>query len=393
VTRLVHVLHTTPYFAPAYEYGGPPRSILALCKAQQLAGMTVEVFTTTGKLDGELPAAPGGTVYQGVRSRYFARSSPKALFLAPSMRHPLAAAARDVDIVHGHTLFNATAWLTANAAIRAKAPLVISTRGMLTQRALKFHEFRKRAAWLLFDRRALRYARLLHASSRDEADALRESFPGRRVVEIPNAVEFDAAAVTAGAARSVRDHMALDPSRRFILFLGRVHPIKRLDLLADAFRQVAARVDDVDLVIAGDGVAAVRAGVDDRLREVSNRVRWAGPVLGTSRDVLLAQASALVMCSDTENFGMSVAEALAAGVPVVVTRTCPWQIAADAGAGFWVEQSAEAIADALLCVLGDAVAATVMGERGRALARREYSLEAVGDRWITAYRDLIAADP
>jgi glycosyltransferase involved in cell wall biosynthesis len=97
------------------------------------------------------------------------------------------------------------------------------------------------------------------------------------------------------------------------------------------------------------------------------------------------------MCSDSENFGMSVAEALAAGVPVVVTRTCPWQAAADAGAGFWVDQSSDAIADALLRVLADAAAASVMGERGRMLARREFSLAAVGQRWTAAYRDVIAA--
>jgi len=77
---------------------------------------------------------------------------------------------------------------------------------------------------------------------------------------------------------------------------------------------VAGRIDDVDLVIAGDGSSAVRATVEERLHKVSDRVRWAGPVLDASRDALLAQASALVMCSDSENFGMSVAEALAAGV-------------------------------------------------------------------------------
>jgi glycosyltransferase involved in cell wall biosynthesis len=387
----VHVLHTTPYFAPAYGYGGPPRSILALGKAQQLAGITVEVFTTTASPDAELAAAPDGSSYRGVPVRYFPRTYPKALFLAHAMRHPLAAAARDVDVVHGHTLFNATAWLTADAAIRANALLVISTRGMLTEQALRFHAQRKRAAWWLFDRRAVGHAKLLHASSRDEADALRRMFPDRRVIDIPNAVEFNRAAVSVEATRAVRARLALEPSRRFILFLGRIHPIKRLDLLADAFSQVAARIDDVDLVIAGDGSSVVRATVEERLHKVSDRVRWAGPVLDASRDALLAQAAALVMCSDSENFGMSVAEALAAGVPVVVTRTCPWQAAADAGAGFWVDQSAEAIADGLLRVLGDAAAATVMGERGRTLARREFSLEAVGHRWIAAYRDLIAA--
>jgi glycosyltransferase involved in cell wall biosynthesis len=389
----VHVLHTTPYFAPAFGYGGPPRSILALCKAQQQAGIAVEVFTTTGNPDVELPEAPNGTRYDDVPVRYFPRWHPKTLFLSPAMRRPLVAAARAVDVVHGHTLFNATAWLTADAAMRARAPLVISTRGMLTARALQVHRRRKRAAWWLFDRRTVARAAVLHASSREEADMLRAMFPGRHVVEIPNAVEMDLASVTPDAAGAIRRRVALDPSRRFVLFLGRIHRIKRLDLVADAFRAVAARFADVDLVIAGDGSSAVRATVDARLRAVASRVRWSGPVVDAARAALLSQASALVMCSDSENFGMSAAEALAAGVPVVVTRTCPWKAAADAGAGFWVEQSADAIAEALTRVLADPKAAAAMGERGRLLARREFSLEAVANRWLAAYREAIAAAP
>jgi glycosyltransferase involved in cell wall biosynthesis len=185
----------------------------------------------------------------------------------------------------------------------------------------------------------------------------------------------------------------LASGRPFVLFLGRLHPLKRLDLLAAAFLRLASHRPDVDLVIAGDGLPTLRRAIEVALRSVGDRVRWLGAVGETQREALLLEASVLVLCSDSENFGMSVAEALAAGLPVVVTRTCPWQSVADAGAGLWVEQSADAIADALRQIIDDPVRASAMGDRGRALAARAFSLDAVGRRWADVYQGLAAGSP
>jgi glycosyltransferase involved in cell wall biosynthesis len=109
---------------------------------------------------------------------------------------------------------------------------------------------------------------------------------------------------------------------------------------------------------------------------------------------LLAEARALVMCSDSESFGMSVAEALAAGTPVGCdphvsvaidrTRQTP---------GFWVPQHATAIADALRCLIADADRASAMGARGRALAAAEFSTQAVASRWSALYASLAQMSP
>jgi glycosyltransferase involved in cell wall biosynthesis len=386
----VHVLHTTPYFAPAFGYGGPPRSILALCHAQQQAGIDVEVYTTTANVNDELPTSASGTVYEAVAVKYFRREAPRWLLRAPSMRTPLITAAGRANAMHVHTLFNATSWLAGSAARQTGCPLVLSPRGMLTPAALKFHAVRKRAAWGLFDRRTVEAASVVHASSESEAQMLRTMLPQKRIVEIPNAVEFDGSRVTPAVRQQARAAAGLPGDRRFVFFLGRLHPLKRLDLLAAAFLMLAARCPDVDLVLAGDGSPSVRRDIEAMLRSVSARVRWVAAVGDIHREALLLEASALVLCSDTENFGMSVAEALAAGLPVVVTRTCPWRSVADSGAGLWVEQSGDAIADALQQIMDDPLRAAAMGDRGRALAARVFSLGAVGRRWAEVYQELAA---
>ena len=146
------------------------------------------------------------------------------------MRQPLMAAAGRANAVHLHTLFNGTSWLAASAARQTGCPLVLSPRGMLTPAALRFHAVRKRAAWWLFDRRTVDAAAILHASSEEEADMLHTMLPHKRIVEIPNAVEFDGSRVTAAARQQVRAAAGLVAGRRYVLFLGRLHPLKRLDL-------------------------------------------------------------------------------------------------------------------------------------------------------------------
>ena len=180
--------------------------------------------------------------------------------------------------------------------------------------------------------------------------------------------------------------------RRYLLMLGRIHPIKRLDLLAGAFARVAHAVADVHLVIAGPDEGGHRAAVEPLFAASASRVHWCGAVEPSIKHGLLAGASALVACSDSESFGMSIAEALSAAVPVVVTHTCPWPVIAQADCGFWVAQSAEAIADGLSAILQQPDQARAKGARGQTLARREFSANAIGARWAAAYAECLAGD-
>ena len=148
---------------------------------------------------------------------------------------------------------------------------------------------------------------------------------------------------------------------------------------------MAARPFELDALTARDFTIAVAP-----LFEASGvPTRWLGPVEGEAKAALLTAARALVLCSDSESFGMSVAEAMAAGTPVVTTSTCPWQEAAEAGAGFSVPQTAEALAGALDAILLDAARAREMGARGRALVQERYTWHAAAARLAAEYRLLV----
>jgi glycosyltransferase involved in cell wall biosynthesis len=164
-----------------------------------------------------------------------------------------------------------------------------------------------------------------------------------------------------------------------------------VDLLIEAFALARARRPDAQLVIAGPDEAGLGSMLKSRAREAAGATIWLGEVDRQRARSLLAAASALVMCSDSESFGMSVVEAMDAGVPVVVTKTCSWSEVEQHGAGFWVEQRADAIAEALLRILERPDLAHEMGARGRALVAARYGWDVVARSLAAHYADVVAA--
>jgi glycosyltransferase involved in cell wall biosynthesis len=381
----MRVLHVTPYFAPAFGYGGPPNSILGLCRALQAEGVDVEVFTTTADGTRELrPSPPEGDRYAGVLVRYFPLATPRRMFQAQGLGAALAAAAARADLIHIHGLWTLPAWTAARIARRLDIPYVISPRGMLDAGSLAHHAARKRIAYWTVERRNLAGAAFLHATSAVEAKALEARGAGAPVITLPNGVEAPAAGPPARGA--FRGRLGIPPGAPLVMYLGRIHPIKRLDLLAAVFERLREARPDAQLVIAGADEAGYRRALEPHFARSGPSVHWTGALGEAEKWALLADADALVLCSDSESFGMSIVEAMAAGLPVVITQTCPWEEVETARAGFWVPQDAEAIADGLQEILAQPAKAREMGERGRWLVRSRYAWDTVAAVMTERYR-------
>jgi glycosyltransferase involved in cell wall biosynthesis len=364
----------TPYFAPAFRYGGPPRSILGLCQALGRSGVDVEVFTTTANGDDPLPPAPDGVEYQGVRVRYFPLAWPRRYWRAAGLSGAVRRAAAGADLIHVHGLWNLTGWAGVRAARAAGIPYVISPRGMYQRPALSRHRTLKTMAFWVAERRHLAGATLLHATSAPEADALSQFGP--RVALIGNGV--DSRMATPDQVAALRRRFDVPADADIITFLGRLHPIKRLDLLADAFTRLRRGGARAVLVIAGPDEGGHRRAIEPLFGEVSADIRWAGALDGDDKWALLAASRALVQCSDSESFGLSVAEALAAGVPVVVTDRGAWTEMPAVGCGELVAHDGAAIAAALARLIADPAEARAMGERGRAWILRTFGWDEIG---------------
>ena len=381
----VRVLHVSPYFPPALPYGGPPVSVLGLCQGLQRAGVQVEVVTTTANGDAQLPAsAEGGDQYGGVRVQYVKSAFPRRFFGA-RVRGPLLAALARADVCHIHGVWNVPEWWASYLARTRRLPYVVSPRGMLQPQAVRRGRWRKTVAYQLLERTNLRGAALLHATSEQEADALRGLELGVPIATVPNGVELECAE---RAPRGYRRQLGIPPDGFLILFLGRMHRIKRLDLLAGAFDELRMTHASAHLVLAGHDEHGLIPGLTKRLSAHAGAVHALDAVQGTDKWALLRDADVTVQCSDSESFGMTVVESLAAAVPAIVTRTCPWPEIETRDCGLWVDQNASAIAAALRTLADDPSRRQRMGARGHAFARERYGWDAIAPAMSRLYTEL-----
>ena len=360
-------------------------SVLGLCQGLQRAGVEVEVVTTTANGGASLPPSPpGGEVYDGVPVRYAERSFPRRFF-GGRVRGPLVEALSRADVCHIHGVWNVPEWWASYLARTAGVPYVISPRGMLQPQAMQRGRRRKAAAFALLDRRNLAGAALLHATSDLEAVAIRALGLGVPIAVVPNGVDLHGAREASGGYRA---RLGIPGGAFVVLFLGRMHRIKRLDLLAGAFAEARATHRDMHLVLAGHDEDRLVPDLLKQLAGHADHVHAIDAIYGADKWDLLKDADVMVQCSDSESFGLSVVESLASGVPVVATRTCPWSELEARDCGFWVEQTAPAIAAALRTLADDPARRAQMGERAAAVARDQYSWDALAPRMVRLYADL-----
>jgi len=377
----VRILHVCAYFAPAFSYGGPPRSVLGLCKALRSLGVDAEVLTTTANGADELTA--GRREFEGVPVEYVPRSFPKRFFNAAGFGRRLDELLPGFDLTHIHGLWNLAVWKACAAARRNKKRYVVSPRGMLDAGSFQRRSWLKRIAYPLVERNNLSNAAFLHATSEAEAEGIHRLNLPTPVEVVPNGVDFLDPDLQAG--RALRTKLGIGEVDPVALYLGRIAPLKRLDLLAAAFKIVLHSMPNAKLLIAGPDEGNHLASLRKQFAPLGGSAHFLGEIDGEGKRGLFAAADVSVCCSESESFGMSIAEGLGAGVPAVVTKTCPWADLNEVGAGRWVEQSVTAMAAGMIEALADLPRAKRMGETGRTLVRDKYSWDGVGRAMIGLY--------
>ena len=390
VEKSLRLLHVVPTYLPAVRYGGPIRSVHALCRALAANGNDVDVFTTNvdGPFDSAVPLGRPVDI-EGVKVTYFPSRLLRRLYWSPAMGRALASAVGKFDVVHVHAMFLWPTWAGARAARRHGVPYVLSPRGMLVPELIRRKSRFVKNAWIaLIDRTNLEQAAAIHTTSEVEAAHL-ASFRWRlrQVVTIPHGVDDplpksdapvspDIASVVGGGA--------------IVLALGRISWEKALDRLIAA----VAIVPQARLVIAGndaDGQAAYLAAEAKRLAATTRVNIIARHVEGADKEALFAAARLFAMTSLSENFGLAAFEAMRRGLPVLTTPDVGMaEVVRETGAGVVVDASPQAIASGINQILRDPSAAARMGEAGRARVMALYDWSSVARRMETLYRALPA---
>jgi glycosyltransferase involved in cell wall biosynthesis len=313
------ILHVIANLAP--RYGGPAKACWEMARAVAQLGHEVSIYTTNQDGPGELAVPTDRPVWRdGVEIRYFPIQPPRfwgtSLPLAFALRQKIPA----VDLVHIHSLYLFHDLVAGHYCRKYAVPYVMRPQGTLDPFIYRRHRGRKRLMEGLFEHRNIRQAAALHFTTAEEQElAAPFTFQTPRLV-VPLGIDFDEFAVMPDPGQ-FRSHHPEIGDKPIILFFGRVNFKKGLDILAEAFGAVARRREDAHLVIAGpddEGWGArVRTWLDER--GVLARTTFTGMLLGSEKLAVLRDATMFVLPSYSENFGLAVIEAMAAGLPVIIS--------------------------------------------------------------------------
>lgn len=362
--RLVHVVPRVDR-----EASGLSQAVPNICRSLVDAGDQVELLCTAAR-DGLGPAT----------IKVFPSWSMISSFsISPSLALELVRARSQADIVHNHSLWTFVSVLPGILVPGGKAKLVCSPHGTLSPWALSISRRKKRALWP-FQRLSLSRASLLHATSNVEAEQIRAIGIAAPIAIIPNGVDIPAL-----------DSPVRKGPRRTLLFLSRIHITKGIDRLLHAWRALQHKHPEWDLVIAGKDETSYLSVCRQLVQDLGlERVSFPGPVYGDAKSVAYRAADLFVLPSHSENFGLVVAEALAHGCPVVVSKGAPWQKLGEHDCGWWTDISVPALTSTLDMAMSCSPEGLVrMGENGRSWMEREFSWEHAAESMQSAYEWLL----
>lgn len=393
----MRIVHAVPSLS--MRTGGLAVAVVEAAVATERVGVSNCIVATdlpgtpTSRLRGPVAPEELPPRLDEIEVRIARATWPRRLAYSRELDRALAGEVRRADLVRIHSLFLFPQYAAFRHARRLGVPFVVSPHGALDPFLRPRGRLRKRIVGLLWQDRMLRNAAALHLTSDEEARLVHDIAPAVPRVVVPNGIWCDDFRDLPDGV-SFRQRYLNGYRGDIVLSLGRITYKKGLDLLIRAFAEPELRTSNAVLVLAGPDDEGLRPPLEQLARELGlqERVVFTGMLNGVDRLHALGAATVWALPSHTENFGIAVVEALAAGLAAVISPAV--NIAPDVqaeGAGIVAEGSPRAFAEELAGLLRDPGRRAQLGHRGRTFARR-YDWSRIGTELVTAYEAVIDSD-
>ena len=361
------------------ERGGAGSACLGMAKLMARQGHEVRIVTTDRGYDS------GHVQDAGLGIEALPGSFPAFFGTSWAMRRRLREIVPETDVVHVHALYLFHDWAAASCCWRYDKPYIVMPHGALDPYIYDRHRWRKAIVEVAFQNEVSRRAAGLHYTTGEECRLAHANTVNRHGCIVPLGIQLD---LFDNLPRPdvLRARYPKIGSRRVVLFLGRLSFKKGVDIAIRAFSEIIRERDDVFLVIAGpdDGMRAKAEGLIAECG-ISERSLFTGMVIGDEKRMVLGGSDIFVLPSQSENFGISVVEAAASGIPVVISdRVNIWREFHEAGAGLVAAPTATDFAQRLRVLLDNPSDAVEMGRRGTEFARR-LSWDALAPQYEAMY--------
>lgn len=287
---------------------------------------------------------------------------------------------RLADVIHLNSLFNILSIISFffTKIFFPKKKIIWSVRGELSPNALKFSRLKKKPLLFLYKR--MKNNILFHSTAEKETEEIKSIFGNVKIVEMPNFIK-----------PSIRRD---DIVKKQFLYLGRIHRIKAIHKMIEGLSISREFMDsDFKLIIVGKHEERHLDYYNEILdliksRNLQNKVEWKGHLVGHEKEKVYAESYALILPSESENFGNVVVESLNQGTPVVASEGTPWSILRKYECGFYISNSPHTIAENIdKMILMPEARYHKMRKNATLLLDQEFNIKTQINKWIKIYNN------
>ncbi len=388
------ILHVIPSLSPVR--GGTSRAVIDMVRALLDRGIDVEIATTNDDGDNLLDVTLGKkTLYDRLPTYFFARYSPQSpaireFAFSSSFTAWLFQHITDYDLVHVHALFSYASTAAMTIARLKGIPYLTTPHGLLCKWSLQQSASKKQFYLKAIERANLDGAKAIHLTCQQECDDLAQLNLRSRTVVLPLALTAIPPPIP-NAPSLLRQTLNLPVDEPIILFLSRLHYKKGLDYLIPALGNLRDHYR-FTFILAGSGTPTYEAEIRSLLAAagIESRTQMIGFVEGERKDLLIQGSDLFALTSHSENFGISILEALVVGTPVLVTPGVGLATTiSDNQLGYVAELNVESIASVLDGYLSAPECAIERGKRARHFTLENYSWDKIATELVRVYQSSV----
>ncbi|MEM7145827.1 MAG: glycosyltransferase [Verrucomicrobiota bacterium] len=394
----MRVLHVIPSVSP--RRGGPSVAVVQMVKTLASRGVNVEIATTNDHGNDTLDVPLNEQVeFQGATVRFFQRFSPpvnpvREFAWSSPFRRWITSNISRYTIVHAHAIFSFVPTFTMLSARRQSVPYIVRPLGQLDEWSLTQAKHKKALYMSLLERKNINGAARIHCTSKNESETISRLglIPKREI--IPHGILQTQPPPE--AASKLREKYSLPKNQPILLFLSRLHPKKGFDILIPALSKYSEH--PFSLIIAGQGTSDYESNLRHEIEKngLARNTIFAGFVEGENKSLLLAGADLFVLPSYDENFGIAALEALAHGLPVLLTNTVDLaDFVQKEHAGFVCGASSDGIVSGLDQAFSsfDTIRDPAFRNGIKEKTERQFDWQVVASRLESVYQNITSAPP